>query len=62
METFYDGKNTWMFKQDSYTRKWTLYKDNKELKSHQEWEEVAKYVENELYTGKEFSVDIVDNN
>jgi hypothetical protein len=44
METYNDGKNIWTFKQDSYTKKWILYKDGKKIKTSQKWEETAKEV------------------
>lgn len=41
---YIDGKNKWVLKQDSYTRKWVLYLNNKKIKTSQKWEEVAKEI------------------
>ena len=39
---YIEGKDNWTLKQDSYNQKWILYKNNKKIKTSQEWGNVAK--------------------
>ena len=41
---YIEGKNKWILKQDSYTQKWILYKNDKKLKTSQDWIDVAKEI------------------
>jgi hypothetical protein len=41
---YIEGKNKWVLKQDSYTRKWILYKNGTKIKTSQDWEVVAKEI------------------